>query len=298
MRKISAASVQLARYVRELMIMVWKWNSIPLPTTSPSQKFIDVGAPLASHDPAAPMYTFWVGKDNTLWRLQANGGGGAWLPISVPPSSGLGPITRVAVAPDNTAWCIKDYPAAEAYYLPKGLDNGWKSVSLSGEEGIQQRDVCVAKDSSIWIVSTNTQQWVSSDLLHHFSFEMELIALAGLTAPVASSNLGGAWGIIGNPSRPASGGTIALCKGRWYQTPPQGGVYISGVVDISTSPNHLWMVTTEGIVLSSPDGINGIQMGDPSFRAQRITGGYVSEPNGEIVYCVGQDGLPYVWADG
>jgi hypothetical protein len=277
--------------------MAFKWNPLPLPPSSPSQKFIDVGAPLATTDPTFtyPIYVFWVGSDHTLWRLQVNGAGG-WQQVPVPPDAG--PIKRVAVAPDNTAWCIADYPAAEAYYLPKGEPGGWKSISM--EDGIQQRDVCVAKDSSIWIVSTNTQQWVSTDLVHHFTFGSELTALAGLTGPVADNNLGSAWGIIGNPSRPESGGTIALCNGSWHQTPPQGGNYISKVVDISTSPNHLWMVTTEGTVLTTKvaDGISGIQMGDTTFRAQRITGGYASEPNGEIVYCVGQDGLPYVWTDG
>lgn len=276
--------------------MVFKWNPLPLPPTSPTQQFIDVGAPLASHDPAAPMYVFWVGSDNTLWRLQANGSSGSWQQMSVPPSSGPGPLTRVAVAPDNTAWCIKDYPAAEAYYLPKGLDNDWKSLSmLDSNAAIQQRDVCVAQDSSIWIVSANTQQWVSSDLQHHFSFGYELTALAGKTAPVTSNNLGEAWGILGNTSRPSDGGSVAHCKGQWGQAGP-----FSNVVDISLSPNHLWMVRKDGSVLTTKveDGVSGIQMGDLAVGAQRITASYVSGPNGEIAYCVGKDGLPYVWADG
>ena len=277
--------------------MVWKWNPISPP--SPTQQFIDVGAPLFSPDPTdqAPMYLFWVGSDNTLWRLQANGGGGAWQKIPVPTSLS-GPVTRIAVAPDNTAWCID---RVQPYFLPKGeIENGWKVPLGFQQENVRPIDVCVAKNSSIWIASTNTQQWVARTATDQqpFTFGIPLTALAGKTAPVSDSNVGVAWGVIGNPSRPAAGGTIALCNGHWPLPSPGGGNHISEVVDISTSPNHLWMVKTDGTVLSSPDGISGIQMGDPSFRAQRITGGYVSEQNGDIVYCVGQDGLPYVWTDG
>jgi hypothetical protein len=283
-----------ARCFRE-MIMVWKWN--PLPPPSPSQTFVDVGAPLAS-DPNGPLYLFWVGVDGTLWRLQASGTG-SWQQVPVPPSAG--PVTRIAVAPDNTAWCVARDPA-QAFFLSKGdLSNSWKTpVGFPLE--YQPLDVCVARDSSIWMVTTNRQQWVSTDGRTSFSFGLPLTALAGFTKPVSDANSGGAWGIIGNPSRPEIGGSIAFCNVTWKQTPPGGGRYISNVVDISTSPNYLWMVKTDGTVWTTQDGISEVRIGD-TFVAQRITGGYVSEKEtgthlGETVYAVGKDGLPYMWNDG
>jgi hypothetical protein len=246
------------------------------------------------------MYVFWVGSDNTLWRIQANGGGGAWLKIAVPP--GARQVTRIAVAPDNTAWCIAQDPALP-FFLPKGdPDSGWKTPVGFKPEDVQALDVCVARDSSIWVVSTSRQQWVSRTDGRTFSFRIPLTALAGFTEPAAENNSGGAWGVIGDPSRPASGGTVAFCNVHWQQAPSGGGSYISNVVDISTSPNYLWMVKTDGTVWTTQDGISGVRMGD-AFLAQRVSGGYVSEQNtsahlGEIVYAVGQDGLPYVWADG
>jgi hypothetical protein len=248
-------------------------------------------------DPSSSHVPVLGGSDHTLWRLQANGSG-PWQQIPVP--SGAGPVTRIAVAPDNTAWCITQ---VQPFFLPKGeIENGWKAPVGFQQEDVRPLDVCVARDSSIWMVSTNRNQWVSRTDGHTFSFGIPLTALAGFTEPVADNNSGGAWGVIGDPSRPATGGTIAFCNVQWQQVPPGGGSYIGNVVDISTSPNYLWMVKTDGTVWTTQDGISEVRMGD-TFLAQRISGGYVSQQDtsdhlSEIVYSVGKDGLPYVWTDG
>ena len=284
----------------EEMIMVWNWFPVFEPTPpGPFPTFVDVGAPLANPDPtdATILYVYWVGSDGTLWRCQSNPTEG-WEQIPVP----AGTVTRIAVAPNGSLWCVTKNPAA-AYYLANGNPNGrWETPAGGALAGDQPFDVCVARDSSIWIVMTRGQQWISRTDGHFFNFEMPpLMAVAGFTEPVSDSNAGGAWGIFGDATKAANGGSIAWCNGAWVLTPSGGGSFISNVVDLSTSPNYLWMVKTDGTVWTTQDGISEVRMGE-TFLALRISGGYVSEKNtgtylGEVTYAVGKDGLPYVWRE-
>jgi hypothetical protein len=284
------------------MIMVWNWFPVFEPTPpGPFPTFIDVGAPLANPDPtdATILYVYWVGSDGTLWRCQSNPIAEGWEQIPVP----AGTVTRIAVAPNGSLWCVTKSPAA-AYFLPNGNPHGrWETPAGGALAGDQPFDVCVARDSSIWIVMTRGQQWISRTDGHFFNFEMPpLIAVAGFTEPVSDSNAGGAWGIFGDATKAANGGSIAWCNGAWALSPHGGGSFISNVVDLSTSPNYLWMVKTDGTVWTTQDGISEVRMGE-TFLAQRISGGYVSEKDtgthlGEVTYAVGKDGLPYIWREG
>jgi hypothetical protein len=282
--------------------MAWSWHLIggsdppgPFPT------FVDVGAPLHNPDPTdgTTLYVYWVGSDGTLWRRESGPISEGWQQVPVPP----GTVTRVAVYPNGTVACVTKEPAA-VYVLPNGNINAtWSQRAASADQPNDQPfDVCAARDGSIWVVMSRGQQWISHTARRTFNFEEPtLIAVAGFTMPVSETDAGGAWGIFGDPKSNESG-SIAFCNGAWELKPNPTENYIGDVVDISTSPNYLWMVKADGTVWTTQDGMSEVRMGE-TFLAQRISGGYISESDtlthlGEVTFAVGKDGLPYTWHNG
>ena len=279
--------------------MAWSWKLIggsdppgPFPT------FVDVGAPLHNPNPtgATILYVYWVGSDGTLWRCESNPISEGWQQVPVP-----GTVTRVAVCPNGSVACVTKDPAA-GYILPNGNINGrWDNQNQYFGPGpnYEPFDVCAAGDGSVWFVLARGQQWIATNHGPSFEFEVPpLIAVAGFTQPASDSNAGGAWGIVGDPKESTSG-SIALCNGAWEEAPPGGGSFFADVVDISTSPNYLWMVKTDGTVWTTQNGTKETRM-DETFFAQRISGGYIAESDtgahlGEVTYAVRKDGLPFVW---
>jgi hypothetical protein len=288
----------VVRYSKE-MTMTWQWANLSkaLPAGFPTT-CVDIAAPLANPGPTSVPHVYFVGSDGSLWRCA--------IPLAdfeqVPTP---GKVTRVAVYPNGSVACVtKDDPAA-AYILPNGNINGrWDKQNqyFGAGPNYQPFDVCAARDGSVWFVLARGQQWIATNHGPTFEFEVPaLIAVAGFTQPVSDANAGGAWGIVGDPKSNASG-SIAFCNGAWELRPNQTQTYLEGVVDISTSPNYLWMVKTDGTVWTTQDGISEIRMGSP-FLAQRISGGYISESDtrthlGEVVFAIGKDGVPNIWQDG
>lgn len=271
--------------------MAWAWYPILEPTPpGPFPKFVDVGCPRNNPNPLSgrSLYVYWVGSDGSLWRCQALPTEG-WTQISAPET-----VTRVAVTPDGTVWCVTAEPAA--YYSPNG--NGtWTKVDLLQNK--HPFDVDAARDGSVWLTMHGGGYWSPlPNGQQPWYFTAPVQCVAGFDHPVSPTDSGGAWGIFGDTSK--ASGSIAFCNHIWEFSPPGGGEYIGDVVDISTSPGYLWMVKSDGSVWTTQSGTSETRVGE-TFYAQRICGGYIPEsdtPGGERAFAVAKDGTAWTYAAG
>jgi hypothetical protein len=275
--------------------MAWSWNLLAAgapPGGVPA--FVDVGCPRGNPAPFSgqELYTYWAGWDGSLWRYGVlPAGEAAWQQVSAP-----GSVTRVGVAPDGTVWCVTKEPAA-AYYLSKGdLNGSWTPVSLLANA--HPYDVDVATDGSVRILMTSGEYWgQTSDGKNNWYFTgVPLAGLTGFDPPVSLSDPGRAWGIWGSTGH---SGPLCFCNHVWVVEPEGGGgTFIGDVVDISTSPNYLWMVKSDDTVWTSTTGTTQTRIGE-NFFAQRICGAYIDEsqtPGGEVAFAVAKDGSPWTYS--
>jgi hypothetical protein len=273
----------------------WDWE--PLTTgqlevvTLPT--FCDVAAQRRNYDPGNDdpndlRWSYWVGVDGTIWRCFIAGG---VLPTSTSdypwqevPGPNAGKVVRVAVSPSLSVWCVTDQHTA--WFLPKGLRTGtWVRANLPANT--QPVDVDVARDESVWVLMADGTYWVqrSDGQTRYFTPALPLQGLAGFDEPQASDgSWGGAWGIY--KSATGGGGQIGFCSGHWTS----GGNFINDVVDISTSPEYLWLVTSDGNVWTTQDGTSKTLM---IMEASRICGSNEQPPGGEIAYAVAKNGTPW-----
>ena len=271
----------------------------PPPQVGALPPFVDVGCPLsnppATYDGIA-YYVYWVGSDGSLWRC-GDAVGYSWEKVPGPP----GTPTRVAVSANGTILCVTKDPAA--YYLGSGIpyiDAPWQELNFL--PNCNPFDVCVAADGSVWVVMTSGQLWVyRTDEKSFYYEESPLLAVAGCSEPASDTDAGGAWGIVGNAADATTGGSIIFINHAPYLQPPGGGTYIGNVVDISTSPNWLWMVKTDGSVWQTQNGTTATHLApikgqDGDFLAQRISGSPEMTGDGtDLAVAVGKDGKPYYW---
>jgi hypothetical protein len=268
--------------------MAWSWYSIFEPTPpGPFPTFIDVGCPRNNPSPfsGTSLFVYWVGGDGSLWRCQALPAEG-WQQIPAP-----GTVTRVAVTPDGTVWCVTADKAA--YYSPNG-DGTWTKVGLLANA--HPVDVDAAREGSVWILMTSGEYWAQrADGQSWYFSALPLAGVAAFDQPVSLSDSGGAWGIFGSSGK---SGSICWCNHIWEAQPPWGGTFIGDVVDVSTSPNYLWMVKSDGSVWTTQNGTTQTRIGE-TFLAQRICGGYFPEsetPGGERAFAVAKNGTAWTYA--
>jgi hypothetical protein len=248
-----------------------------LPCSQPSDglpPLQDVGTQRVSPSGSEEVVVYWVGSDGTLWRSGLDPSGGF---EQMPSDTEL---IRVAVDKYGDACCVD---SSGRPMVMSSSDQTWSLIDLgSGAANLKAVDVDVATDdNSVWFVMSNGIYCVkhgSSPARSVYTFlTFNAVAPMSQPAPNDPASNGSAWGITGSKGLAFSG------NGAWES----GGRLIGDVVDLSTSPDNVWLVTSDGAVWTTSDGYQGTRQGE-DFTASRIAGGYWG-----FAWAVASDGTPW-----
>jgi hypothetical protein len=196
------------------------------------------------------------------------------LPVQVPSP---GDLTRVAVSPDASVWCIDT--RGDAWVMR--TDFVWKKVVFHEPA----KDVDVSADKTAWFVMRSERYFVQppgDTQPRYVACLLSMHAMTGIEAPAdgPTSNAGRAWGVA-----PQLGdGALAFSDGIWRP----GQCTIMNVDDLSTAPSALWMVKTDGTVWTTIDGRTQLRRGN--LIAKRVAGDF-----NDCAYCVAPDGRAWKW---
>ncbi|MGI5324304.1 hypothetical protein [Actinomadura nitritigenes] len=256
----------------------FRWDPIGFPGAS-LPYVVDVGTMRASldpfhMDPNYKQYVYWVGGDGSLWRT--------YFDVEVleqVPSPG--DMTRVAVSPDMSVWCVDRQGRAWAMHG----DFNWTRVPVLPNDIVV--DIDVAADQSVWLVTKNGRYYVKrtdASAPQWVPLFITISGVSGVTQPVfddPNHSAGTAWGTtdFGGP------GKLMISNGVWEpdSTPFQG------VADLSAGPARLWMVMADGTIWTTPDGQTRLRMGD--LLANRVAADYTDI----VAYAVSPDGRAWFW---
>lgn len=215
---------------------------------------------------------WFVGTDGSLWTFDIY----SWSANQVPSPGG---ISRVAVSPDRSKWCVDHFGS-----LWKLSDGSWTKVDVFNEH---VTDVAISADRTIWILISNGRYYSISHGLSSPVYHGVFIPLTGISGFRAASEqhpYGVAWGI----SDMYHSDGLVMCPSAiegW------GATNIRGLTDLSISKAGIvWMTKKDGSIWSTTDGIAQTRSGTESGFT-RVSAGVVNE------YAVSADGSGWLFME-